>query len=225
MALVTEPYKDQVAVWPKEGRHILAQFDGDTIIVYQAYRPSIGQFAAKQGTFGGEFGYSRMSWVKPNFLWMMYRSGWGAKENQEVTLALRLRRAFFDALLAQAVPSSWDRDQFASEDEWSRAVGRSSVRLQWDPDHHPSGAKLERRAIQLGLRGEVLEAFGKRELVEVMYVSEFVAEQRERLSSSGVSALVTPRERVYRPADPDIAARLRLAESSHAEPGAGSEPR
>ena len=71
------------------------------------------------------------------------------------------------------------------------------MRLQWDPDHHPSGAKLERRAIQLGLRGEVLEAFGRRELVEVIDLSEFVAEQRERLSSGGVSALVTPRERVY----------------------------
>jgi hypothetical protein len=153
-----------------------------------------------------------MSWIKPNFLWMMYRSGWGTKEGQEVTLALRLRRVFFDALLAQAVPSSWDRDQFATEDEWSRAVGRSSVRLQWDPDHHPSGAKLERRAIQLGLRGEVLEAFGRRELVEVMDVSEFVAEQRERLSSAGVSAIVTPRERVYRPTDPAVAARLRLGE-------------
>jgi hypothetical protein len=153
-----------------------------------------------------------MSWVKPNFLWMMYRSGWGTKENQEVTLALRVRRAFFDRLLAEAVPSSWDRDQFATEEEWSRAVGRSSVRLQWDPDHHPSGAKLERRAIQLGLRGEVLEAFARRELVEIIDLSKFVAEQRERLSSADVSALVTPLERVYRPADPAIAARLRLAD-------------
>jgi hypothetical protein len=64
----------------------------------------------------------------------------------------------------------------------------------------------------LGLRGAVLEAFGRRELAEVLDVSEFVAEQRERLSSGGVSALVTPRERVYHPADPAIAARLRLAE-------------
>jgi hypothetical protein len=143
---------------------------------------------------------------------MMYRSGWGSKEGQEITLALRLRRAIFDSLLAQAVPSSWDRDQFATKEEWSRAVDRSSVRLQWDPDHHPSGAKLERRAIQLGLRGEVLEAFGRRELVEVIDISEFVAEQRERLSSAGVSALVTPRERVYRPTDPAIVARLRLTE-------------
>jgi hypothetical protein len=114
-----------------------------------------------------------MSWIKPNFLWMMYRSGWGSKEGQEVSLALRLRREFFDSLLAQAVPSSWDCDQFATEEEWSRAVGRSSVRLQWDPDHHPSGAKLERRAIQLGLRGAVLETFGRKELMEVLDVSEF----------------------------------------------------
>lgn len=210
--LVTEPYSEQAKVWPKEGRHILAQYDDDSIIVYQAYRPSIGRYAAESGALGGDFNYSRMSWVKPNFLWMMYRSGWGTKEGQEITLALRLRRAFFDSLLAQAVPSSWDRDQFATEEEWSLAVGRSSVRLQWDPDHDPSGAKLERRAIQLGLRGDVLEAYGRRELVEVLDVSEFVAEQRERLSSGGTSVLVTPQERVYRPPDHSVAARLRLAD-------------
>jgi len=219
VSLVTEPYPEQVKVWPREGRHILAQFDAETVVVYQAYRPAIGRFAAEHGSFGGDFSYTRMSWVKPNFLWMMYRSGWGTKENQEVTLALRVRRAFFDSLLAAAVPSSWDREQFAAEEDWSRAVGRSSVRLQWDPDHHPSGAKLERRAIQLGLRGEVLEAFGRRELVEVIDLSEFVAEQRARLLSGGVSALAPPRERVYRPADPEVASRLRLAEAQDAAPG------
>jgi hypothetical protein len=214
VVLITEPYSEQVKLWPKEGRHILAQYDDDTIIVYQAYRPSIGRFAAEHGVFGGDFSYARMSWVKPNFLWMMYRSGWGTKESQEVTLALRVRRTFFDSLLAQAIPSSWDREMFATEDEWSRAVSRSSVRLQWDPDHHASGAKLERRAIQLGLRGEVLEVFGRRELVEVIDLSEFVAEQRERLSSVGVSALVTPWERVYRPADPVIVSRLHLSDDN-----------
>jgi hypothetical protein len=218
VALVTEPYPEQVKVWPQEGRHILAQFDAETVTVYQAYRPAIGRFAAAHGSFGGDFSYARMSWVKPNFLWMMYRSGWGTKEDQEVTLALRIRRAFFDSLLAAAVPSSWDREQFATEAEWSRAVGRSSVRLQWDPDHHPSGATLERRAIQLGLRGEVLEAFGRRELVEVIDLTEFVAGQRARLSAGGVSALATPRERVYRPADPEVASRLRLAAAAEAEP-------
>ncbi|OWK40409.1 DUF4291 domain-containing protein [Fimbriiglobus ruber] len=210
--LLTELYADQVKVWPKAGRHILAQYDDETVVVYQAYRASIGRFAVEHGRFGGDFRYSRMSWVKPNFLWMMYRSGWGTKVDQEVTLALRIRRTFFDAVLAEAVPSTWDREQFATADEWERAVTRSSVRLQWDPDHHPSGAKLERRAVQLGLRGEVLEAFGQRELVEVIDLSEFVAAQREQLAADGVAALVTPRERVYRPADPAVALRLGLAD-------------
>jgi hypothetical protein len=212
MALMTEGYTEQVKAWPAEGRHILGQFNAETMIVYQAYRPAIGRFAAEHGTFGGDFSYSRMSWIKPNFLWMMHRSGWGTKEGQEVILALRLRRAFFDSLLEAAVPSSWDRDQFDAEEEWSQAVERSSVRLQWDPDHDPFGARLERRAIQLGLRGEALEVFGRRELVEIIDFSAFVAEQRSALASGGASALVTPQERVYRPADPEVASRLRLAD-------------
>ncbi|HEY1188427.1 MAG TPA: DUF4291 domain-containing protein [Gemmata sp.] len=204
MPLDFELYADQVKLWPQTGRHILAQFDDDSIVVYQAYTPAIGRYAVEHGRFGGGFRSERMSWVKPNFLWMMYRSGWGTKENQETTLALRLRRAFFDSLVAEAVPSTWDRERFASSEDWSRAVRRSAVRLQWDPDHHPSGAKLDRRAIQLGLRGRVLGAFGTNELLEVIDLSEFVAEQREVLASRGVAALVTPRERVYIPADPVV---------------------
>lgn len=213
MPLLYEPYAAQVKLWPKEGRHILAQFDDESVVVYQAYNHAIGRYAVEHGRFGGDFSFKRMSWIKPNFLWMMYRSGWGTKENQEVVLALRLKRSFFDSLLADAVPSTWDRDLFATSEEWSRAVKRSAVRLQWDPDHHPSGAKLDRRAIQLGLRGRVLEAFGTTELLEVIDLSAFVAGQRELLASRGVSALVTPRERVYTPADPDTAIRLQLAPS------------
>ena len=68
MDLPTEPYAEQVARWPTAGRHILAHYDDETIVVYQAYRPSIGRFAIEHGRFGGDFSYSRMSWIKPNFL-------------------------------------------------------------------------------------------------------------------------------------------------------------
>ncbi len=209
--LATEPYVDQLQLWPNEGRHILGQFDDSTIIVYQAYNAAIGKYVIECGKFGGDFSFSRMSWIKPNFLWMMYRSGWGTKENQEITLGLRLRRDFFDSLLAAAVPSSWDQESFATQEEWTRAVAHSSVRVQWDPDHHPSGAKVERRAIQLGLRGNVLEAFGKRELVEVIDLTAFVNEQRSRLAADGVTSILIPRERVYRPRDHRIAEQLRLS--------------
>ena len=94
----------------------------------------------------------------------------------------------------------------------SRAVDQSEVRLQWDPNHHPSGAKRQRRAIQLGLRGDALSAFGTRELLDVMDLTDFVAEQRKRFDASGVQTLITPRERVYDPADTEISKRLGLSE-------------
>lgn len=94
--------------------------------------------------------------------------------------------------------------------EWSQFVARSSVRLQWDPDHNPSGGAIERRAIQLGLRGKALEAFGQRELLEVIDISDVVANQRTRLQFGGVASLVTPRERVFVPANETLFARLRL---------------
>jgi Domain of unknown function (DUF4291) len=142
-----------------------------------------------------------MSWIKPNFLWMMYRSDWGRSEGQEVILAIRLRRSFFDSLLQQAVFSSFRASGFCDRDEWKAAVNGSDVRLQWDPDHTPTGDKCERRAIQLGLLGETVEAFGKREALEIIDISDFVAQQREHINSWQRGTLVTPAERVYRPSD------------------------
>lgn len=95
MTLPAAPYVEQAARWPLKGKHILAHYDEDTIVVYQAYHASIGQYAIKNRAFGGDFSYSRMSWIKPNFLWMMFRSGWGTKEGQEIILGLRLRVVSF----------------------------------------------------------------------------------------------------------------------------------
>ncbi|MBI2395072.1 MAG: DUF4291 domain-containing protein [Deltaproteobacteria bacterium] len=204
MRLLTEPYAEQQRHWPADGRHILAQYDESTIVVYQAYRPEIGEWAARHGHLGGPaFSLGRMSWVKPNFLWLMFRSGWGTKEGQEVTLAIRIRRAAFDAILAEAVHSSSVDEVYGDKESWKAAVARSTVRLQWDPDHDPAGAPLERRAIQLGLRGDVLRSFAREWIVELEDISSFVAEQRGRRGD-----LVTPRERVYPVVDPAIAARL-----------------
>lgn len=209
-AIPTCSYVEQQKEWPETGRHILAHHDNETIVVYQAYRPEIGHYAAKHGHFGGEFKYSRMSWIKPNFLWMMYRSDWGRSEGQEVVLAVRLSRSFFDSLLEQAVPSSFTSELFSDRDEWKESVNRSNVRLQWDPDHLPTGDKCERRAIQLGLRGEALEDYGRREAIDIIDVSEFVSEQRTRIGAWKTGDLVTPLEHVYVPADKKIAEHIGL---------------
>lgn len=190
-------YLDQSPRWPQEGQHILAQHDEHSVIVYQAYRPSIGRHAIEHGRFGGpDFSFNRMSWIKPNFLWMMYRCGWGTKQGQEIVLALRLHRAFFDDVLRRAVPSSFAASSYKTADEWTAAVGDSDVRLQWDPDHAPSGAKVARRAIQLGLRGAALKRFASDALIEVIDMSAFVATQRP-FARDDSPELVTPVEDVY----------------------------
>lgn len=196
--LPVAPYLDQQALWPSSGEHVLAHFDDESIVVYQAYRPSIARYALEHGRFGGpDFSFGRMSWIKPNFLWMMFRSGWATKPGQEFVLGLRLRREFFDRPLEQAVPSSFGASKCATQEAWAEAVAQSEVRLQWDPDHAPSGAKLERRAVQLGLRGEMLKALASSEaLVEVIDMTGFVAGQRASATDDSTQ-LMTPVERVY----------------------------
>ena len=99
--------------------------------------------------FGGDhFSFSRMSWIKPNFMWMMYRSRWGTKPYQDRVLAVRITRAGFDHILSLAYTRETKKEAGTKEP--------TLVRLQWDPDHDPRGDKLRRRAIQLGLRREVI---------------------------------------------------------------------
>jgi hypothetical protein len=198
MKLNTELYLEQLNRWPRSGRHILAHFDSSSVTVYQAYRPSVGLHVAKHQQFGADFSFTRMSWIKTNFLWMMYRSGWGAKKDQEVTLVVRLKREPFDWILENAVHSTFVSEVNQDSAEWEKAVSTSSVRLQWDPDHDPAGTKLERRAIQLGLRGDTLVKYARDWIVEIEDISDFIRDQREYAKSRELYAkLLIPREDVY----------------------------
>jgi Domain of unknown function (DUF4291) len=183
MPLAWVPYLDQLARWPTSGQQVHAQYDSTSVVVYQAYRPSIGRWAVEHGQFGGPgFSFSRMTWIKPNFLWMMYRSGWGTKAGQETTLAVHLRREFFDRLVTGAVPTSAD-------------VKPAGVLVQWDPDHDPTGSKVGRRAIQLGLRGEAMREYATSAIVAIEDISADV--ERERAHANDPDRLQTPREDPY----------------------------
>lgn len=191
-----EPFRSQSAQWPATGRHVLAQFDAESVVVYQAYRPSIGHYAAEHGHFGGEFSLQRMSWIKPNFLWMMYRCGWATKEGQEVVLGVWLARAAFDEILSLAVPSTYWDHRYADREAWQADVSRSDVRLQWDPDHGPSGQPVERRAVQLGLRGAALAKYAREWILKIEDITPLVREQHARFRRDP-DTLETPAEEVY----------------------------
>lgn len=82
------PHPVPMHVTQEPQRRIRAAYTADTITVYQAYAPEIGQAAAREGRFPAAWKRDRMTWVKPSFLWMMYRCGWATKPDQETVLAV-----------------------------------------------------------------------------------------------------------------------------------------
>ena len=210
MKLKTKLYTEQIKDWPHKGRHIMAQFDEEKIIVYQSYRSEIGHFAAKNQFFGGAFSLNRMTWIKPNFLWMMYRNGWGTKVGQEVVLAIHLKRQVFEHYLNEAVYSSYKTDIYKDQEDWKNAIKTSNIRLQWDPDHDPFGAKLERRAIQLGIRYEDIVKYAKEDILEIEDISEFVKEQHQYVLNKELENLIIPEEKPFVPSSQIVRERLKI---------------
>ncbi|GFR81329.1 hypothetical protein ElyMa_004067100 [Elysia marginata] len=191
--LQTESYIEQERIWPKNGQHILAHFDEKSVVVYQAFKKTIASYAVENQRFGGpDYNPDRMSWIKPNFMWMMYRCGWAQKTNQERVLAVRITREGFEDILSKAY-TAWRQKSEGLQ------TSNIEVRLQWDPDHNPHGVKLERRAIQLGLKGKTLRAFTDDYILNIKDITDFVKEQYNVLQQKGPKALLSPKERVFVP--------------------------
>jgi hypothetical protein len=140
-------------------RQIRAVFDDDSITVYQAYGRQIAVPALRAGRFVPPFGMHRMTWIKPSFLWMMYRCGWATKPGQEYVLAIRLTRKGFEEALSAAVLSHYDGSPYPDQQEWKEQAKNSSVVIQWDPERDMLGNPLEFRSIQIGLRGTTVEKY------------------------------------------------------------------
>jgi len=135
-------------------RQIRAIFDNETITVYQAYRKEIAIPAVKHQKFVSPFKLDRMTWIKPSFLWMMYRCGWGQKEGQEHILAIKIKREGFLLALDNSCLSHFDLEFHNSREEWKEKLQNSPVRIQWDPERDIYLEKLNYRSIQIGLSGE-----------------------------------------------------------------------
>jgi hypothetical protein len=129
-------------------------FDARTITVYQAYSPAIAEPATAAGRFVPPFKPDRMTWIKPSFLWMMYRCGWATKPGQERVLAIKITREGFEWALGHSALSSYEPGPYASQQEWAERRHASPVRIQWDPERSLLLEPLPWRSIQIGLSGE-----------------------------------------------------------------------
>jgi hypothetical protein len=178
---------------------VRAAYSENTVRVYQAYGPEIARPALAAGRFVPPFKMGRMTWIKPSFNWMMYRSGYASKPGQEFVLGIEITRDGFEWALRHAVTSSYRPGVHASHEDWRRAVDTSPVRVQWDPERDWRLRPIAGvRTIQIGLSGVAVERYVNQWIVSIEDVSP-VARMLTAQAESPIPASPLPsaREREY----------------------------
>jgi hypothetical protein len=184
---------------------IRADYDRDTIVVYQAYSERIAVPAVRAGTFVAPFSFNRMTWIKPSFLWLMERSNWGQKSGQENILAVRISRAGWDEALSAGVLTHWEKSVYPTHEEWRRAFDAALVHVQWDPERSLGGESLTHRTIQVGVSRHVIGKYAKEWIREIRDITPLV--QKLRAAKGKARSASLPGEKPYL-VDPRIAQRL-----------------
>lgn len=191
---------------------IRADYDRDTIAIYQAYSPSIADAALKAGRFVPPFSFHRMTWIKPSFLWLMNRSNWGLKSSQERVLCVRVKRPGWDKALSLACLTSYVPGVFANPDEWATQFAAAQVHIQWDTERSLRGAALPHYSIQIGLSRHIIREYVDEWVTSIEDITPRVRKIHDQLQSGQADKakrLLHP-ERVY-PVSTELARRLLIA--------------
>lgn len=190
-------------------RQVRALSTSTTLVVYQAYTHRIADPALAAGRFVSPFKLGRMTWIKPSFLWMMYRSAWGTKAGQERVLAVEITREGFEWALAHSCLSHFERDAYVSERDWAEQKRTSPVRVQWDPERSLTLAPLDYRAIQVGLSGQAVHLYVEEWITEIRDVTNRAYEMRQLVSAGDLDSArsLLPKEQPY-PLPDDLKQRV-----------------
>jgi hypothetical protein len=176
-------------------RQVRADFDDDTLVVYQAFPAQIADAALAAGTFVPPFGMNRMTWIKPSFLWMMYRCGWVTKPGQERVLAVSITRTGFEQALRESCLTDFDPQQHGTHEEWQRRKNASPVRIQWDPERSLRLEPLPWRSLQVGLSGSAVHRYVGQwisGLTDVTERAREIGQVLRRGDETGARALLPP---------------------------------
>jgi hypothetical protein len=188
---------------------IRANYDRESIVVYQAYSPMIALPALKAKKFVPPFSMNRMTWIKPSFLWLMERSNWGQKSNQEHTLAVRITRTGWENALSLGILTAYEAGIYRDFHDWKTQFDKALVHIQWDPDRSIRGSDLQYDAIQVGLSRHIIEKFVDEWIVDIQDYTPLVKKIYNliRTGHSDKAAKLLPQERIY-PLDTSIAKRI-----------------
>ncbi|KAJ5240446.1 uncharacterized protein N7469_002037 [Penicillium citrinum] len=183
-------------------RAIRATYTPTTITVYQAYPPMIAIVAVEAQTFKSPFSRTRMTWIKPSFLWMAYRSGWATKQRQERVLAIEITREGFEWALQNSCLSYWNskKDHAAlNKEQWQQRLHASPVRIQWDPERDFHFRPLDYRSIQIGLGPDAVEKYTDEWIVSIHDVTDIMHKISQHIQKGDLDAAMRllPDEKTY----------------------------
>ncbi|MEZ4398944.1 MAG: DUF4291 domain-containing protein [Kofleriaceae bacterium] len=192
-------------------REIRADYDGDTIVVYQAYPAAIAEPALAAQRFVPPFSLTRMTWIKPSFYWLMHRSNWGRQPGQERTLGVRIDRGGWERALELGVLTTFERAVFATADAWATQFRDAVVHVQWDPERDLRGTARNHDSIQVGLGRAIIGEFVSSWVTSIEDLTPRVAKMRAHLRAGDADRArrLAPPERVY-PVSSAIARRLMI---------------
>jgi hypothetical protein len=178
---------------------IRANYDRDTIVIYQAYAPNIADVALKQQRFASPFSFHRMTWIKPSFLWLMHRSNWGQKANQQRILAVHITRAGWERALSLGTLTHPEPSVYRDASEWETEFANAPVHIQWDTERSLRGAGLNHFSIQVGIGRQMIQEYVDQWIVKIEDLTSTVARIRDLIKSGddkNAKRLLLP-ERVY----------------------------
>ncbi|WP_298313104.1 DUF4291 domain-containing protein [uncultured Aquimarina sp.] len=178
---------------------IRADYDRDTITVYQAYGKSIAVSAIKNNKFESPFSFNRMTWIKPSYLWLMERSNWGTKSNQEYILGIKINRASWEKALSMGVLTDPDKTIYKSGALWDKEFRNAKVHIQWDPERTLKGAKMQVRSIQVGIGRDLIKEYNEEWIQEINDLTPLTKKIRLLLKEGKYKEAkrLVPEEKIY----------------------------
>jgi hypothetical protein len=190
-------------------REVRALYSATSVVVYQAYSAAIAVPALQAQHFVPPFTFDRMTWIKPSFLWMMYRSGWARKSGQEHILRITLRRSDFDWVLAHGVLSHFVPAIDDDAERWRVRLQASPVVVQWDPERDIGLQPLPYRTIQIGLRDSAVRRYARDSILAIDDVTSLAHAIHASAVGGDIEAAraLLPEERAY-PVPADVSQRL-----------------
>ncbi len=190
-------------------QEVRVDFNNKTITLYQAYNKDIALPAIMNNRFEKPFSFNRMTWIKPSYLWLMERSNWATKSNQEFILGIKLKIEYWEKALSLGILTHPDKEIYLNGLDWEEKFKNAQVHIQWDPERTLRGSKLQERSIQVGISRFLIEEYNNNWIEEIIDLTPLTKKinSLRKLGKYKEAKRLLPPEKVY-PVNYEIAKRI-----------------